>query len=119
MGGRKAGKSADFSKIRDAEGRIVTSPRFLEISLCASARKFHLAGQNTKIILKNIAFSRVFNVMLGQNCNSPFALSTTSLMRSITSFATCRNIVLCPQADNDVFATLIMMLCPADTNEKI
>ena len=49
----------------------------------------------------------------------------TSLMRSITSFAACRNIVLCPQADNDVFAMLIMMLtfgqmmlCPTDTNEK-
>ena len=35
MGRRKAEKSADFSKIRDAEGRIVTEPRFLEISLCA------------------------------------------------------------------------------------
>ena len=36
MGRRKAEKSANFSKIRDAEGRIVTFLVFLEISLCAS-----------------------------------------------------------------------------------
>jgi hypothetical protein len=40
MGRRKAEKSADFSKIRDAEGRVVTSPRFLEISLDESTRGF-------------------------------------------------------------------------------
>ena len=38
MGGRKAEKSADYLKIRDAEGRIVTFLVFLEISLCASTR---------------------------------------------------------------------------------
>jgi len=40
MGRRKAEKSADFSKIRDAEGRIVTFLVFLEISLCESTRGF-------------------------------------------------------------------------------
>ena len=63
----------------------------------------------------------------------PFARSATPWMRSITSFAACRNficakhnIVLCPQTDNDVLALLEMMLtfgqmmlCPTDTNEKI
>ena len=40
MGGRKAEKSVDFLKIRDAEERNVTESRFLEISLCASTREF-------------------------------------------------------------------------------
>ncbi len=40
MGRRKAGKSVDFLKIRDAEGRIVTQVRFLKSSLCASTRGF-------------------------------------------------------------------------------
>ena len=47
MSGRKAEKSEDFLKIRDAEGRIVTEPRFLEISLCASTRGFAFAARRS------------------------------------------------------------------------
>jgi len=39
MGRRKAEKSADFSKIRDAEGRIVTRIVFLKISFAQAHKR--------------------------------------------------------------------------------
>ena len=59
MGRRKAEKSVDFLKIRDAEGRIVTSPRFLEISLCESTRGFEslsLRHKNNEWLLPLVIF---------------------------------------------------------------
>ena len=76
-------------------------------------------------------FFGAFQYQTGKKRENPFARSATSLMRSITSlrstsFAAGNIVHLCPQADNDVLASLEMMLtfgqmmlCPTDTNEKI
>ena len=70
MGGRKAEKSMDFLKIRDAEGRIVTFLVFLEISLCKSTRGFESSEQknNRCMLFKEksiylLLFSPTFDII--------------------------------------------------------
>ncbi len=89
MGRRKAEKSVDFLKIRDAEGRIVTFIVFLEISLGEIPRGFEslsLRQKNDRLNLSFFAFPHsISKLIISVAILAPRRNAYTNIARSLIS----------------------------------